>query len=172
MTHLPSSEEAYDSCTAEDTQTLESAMSPGGLEHVSQFGALVLIASFFGRNLLHIHRKSDDDQGDNLNGPFWKRHRDMDNAVLSFSLSLPPHLRLGYGGANAHVVFINMTIHTATICLHQAAICKADKHQLPASVAEESKYRCITAASAITTIMRTISHLDLSAVRCLLYLDS
>ncbi|KAJ0348081.1 hypothetical protein COL154_006645 [Colletotrichum chrysophilum] len=43
-------------------------------------------------------------------------------------------------------------------------IFKADKNRLPASVSAESKVRCITAANEIASIMRTISHMDLSAM--------
>jgi hypothetical protein len=64
-----------------------------------------------------------------------------------------------------------MCIHTSTICLHQAAIFKADKNRLPASVSSESKVRCITAANEIASIMRMVSHLDLSAVRVIYPVD-
>lgn len=57
-----------------------------------------------------------------------------------------------------------MCVHTSTICLHQAAIFKAEQNKMPASVSMESKMRCITAAGEIASIMRTISHMDLSAM--------
>lgn len=61
-------------------------------------------------------------------------------------------------------MFMNMSIHTSAICLHQAAIFKADKYRLPVHVSNESKIRCVTAAAEIASLMRQISHMDLAAV--------
>jgi len=82
------------------------------------------------------------------------------------------HLKLPNGLSNPNIVFTNMNIHTSTICLHQAAIYKADKNHLPASISAESKVRCITAANEIASVMRMISHMDLSAVSFLYSLDA
>ena len=88
----------------------------------------------------------------------------MDNIILNTSLALPDHLRVPAGAKDPNVVFLNMCIHTSTICLHQAAIFKADSANLPSNVSAESKIRCITAASEIASIMRTISHCDITIV--------
>jgi hypothetical protein len=136
-----------------------------GAGKLSSFGGIVLMACLFGRNLVHLHRPDADDLDHDLNGPFWKRHRQMDNILLNTSLCLPPQLKLPTGLSNPNIVFTNMSIHTSTICLHQAAIFKAEKNKLPASVSAESKVRCITAANEIASIMRMISHMDLSTVR-------
>jgi hypothetical protein len=164
-TDLPASEEAYDMSRPEQTQTLQDSTTTSGAAKLSSFGAVVLLASLFGRNLVHLHRPDADDLDNDLNGPFWKRHRAMDNIILNTSLCLPAPLKLPAGLPNPNVVFTNMSIHTSTICLHQAAIFKAEKHKLPSNVSAESKIRCITAANEIASIMRMISHLDLSAVR-------
>ncbi|KAK4040536.1 fungal-specific transcription factor domain-containing protein [Parachaetomium inaequale] len=164
LTNLPASDDAFDMSRPEQTPTLQDAMSPAGATKLSSFAGVVLMACLFGRNLVHLHRPDVDDRDHDLNGEFWKRHRQMDNILLNTSLCLPAHLKLPNGLGNANVVFTNMCIHTSTICLHQAAIFKADKNRLPASVSSESKVRCITAANEIASIMRTVSHLDLSAM--------
>ncbi|PNH37309.1 hypothetical protein VD0004_g9476 [Verticillium dahliae] len=164
MTNLPSSDEAFDLSRPEQTQSLQDSMSPAGASKLSSFGGIVLMACLFGRNLIHLHRPDVDDRDNDLNGEFWKRHRSMDNIILNTSLCLPPHIKLPSGLSNPNIVFTNMSIHTSTICLHQAAIFKADKNKLPASVSAESKVRCITAASEIASIMRMISHMDLSCM--------
>ncbi|PTB47155.1 uncharacterized protein TrAFT101_012009 [Trichoderma asperellum] len=163
-TNMPSSDEAFDMSRPEQTLTLEESTNPSGAGKLSSFGGIVLMASLFGRNLIHLHRPDDDDQDHDINGPFWKRHRQMDHIILNTSLCLPSHLKLPAGLNNANVIFTNMSIHTSTICLHQAAIFKAESNKLPASVSAESKIRCITAANEIASIMRTISHMDLSAM--------
>ncbi|KAK4162095.1 hypothetical protein QBC43DRAFT_87464 [Cladorrhinum sp. PSN259] len=164
LTSLPASDEAFELSRPEQTPTLAEAMSPTGAEKMSAFGGIVLMACLFGRNLVHLHRPDVDEKDHDLNGEFWKRHRQMDNILLNTSLCLPTSLKLPVGLTNPNVVFMNMCIHTSTICLHQAAIFKADKNRLPASVSSESKVRCITSANEIASIMRMISHLDLSAM--------
>lgn len=164
MTNLPSSEEAFEMSRPETTLTLAESMSPAGAAKLSSFGGIVLMACLFGRNLIHLHRPDPNDRDHDHNGEFWKRHRNMDNILLNTSLCLPSHLKLPNGLNNPNIVFTNMNIHTSTICLHQAAIFKADKHKLPSSVSAESKVRCITAANEIASIMRMISHMDLCTV--------
>lgn len=164
LTDLPASDEAFEMGRPEQTLSLSESMKPAGASKLSAFGGVVLMACLFGRNLVHLHRPDADGCDDDLNGDFWKRHRNMDNILLNTSLSMPPHLRLPNGLSNANIVFTNMNIHTSTICLHQAAIYKAEKHRLPSSISSESKVRCITAANEIAGIMRIISHVDLSSV--------
>ncbi|KAI1660990.1 fungal-specific transcription factor domain-containing protein [Daldinia decipiens] len=164
MTNLPSSEEAFEMSRPEQTQSLADSMCPAGAAKLSSFGGIVLMACLFGRNLVHLHRPDADDRDHDLNGEFWKRHRNMDNILLNTSLCLPTHLKLPTGLSNPNIVFTNMNIYTSTICLHQAAIFKADRNKLPPSVSSESKVRCITAANEIASIMRMVSHLDLCAM--------
>ncbi|KAI8629098.1 fungal-specific transcription factor [Xylariaceae sp. FL1651] len=164
MTNLPASEEAFNLSRPEQTLTLAETMSPAGAAKLSPFGSVVLMACLFGRNLTHLHRPDIDDRDHDMNGEFWKRHRNMDNILLNTSLCLPSQLKLPVGLGNPNIVFANMNIHTSTICLHQAAIFKADKNRLPPTVSAESKVRCITAANEIASIMRMTSHMDLSAM--------
>jgi hypothetical protein len=139
-------------------------MTPEGASTLSSFGGVVLMACLFGRNLTHLHRTSGDDNAHDLNGEFWKRHRSLDNILLNTSLSLPHQLRLPAGIHDSNIVFVNMNIHASTICLHQAAIFKADKNHLPSHISSESKRRCIIAADQIANVMKMVSHIDLSTV--------
>jgi hypothetical protein len=161
---LPVSEESFERGRPAKTITLKEAMTADGASLLSPFGGVCLMASLFGRNLIHLHRPNADERDDDLNGEFWRRHRHMDNILLNIQLSLPAHFRLPAGYQQANVVFTNMNIHTSTICLHQAAIFKAEKNRMPSSVSAESKIRCITAAAQIASIMRMVCHLDLSGV--------
>lgn len=142
-------------------------MSGEGAASLSSLGGVILIATIYGRNLTHLHRPVDSDNDHDLNGPFWKRHRALDNILLNTSLAIPPNLRLPAGLNDPNTIFLNMNIHTATICLHQAAIFKADKNRLPAQISAESKRRCIVAADQVTNIMKMISHIDMSVVSLL-----
>jgi hypothetical protein len=139
-------------------------MTADGASTLSPFGGVVLMACLFGRNLTHLHRTDDDNNDHDLNGPFWRRHHTLDNILLNTSLSLPNQLRLPAGINDASIVFVNMNIHAATICLHQAAIFKADKNHMSPQIGGESKRRCIIAADQIANIMKLVSHIDLSTV--------
>ncbi|KAI5370073.1 hypothetical protein Slin15195_G009510 [Septoria linicola] len=164
LTSLPAEEELYEMSRPAKTITLFEALEPSGTSRMSPLAGVIVLACLFGRNLTHLHRPDADDQDDDLNGNFWKRHRSMDNILLNTALALPDSLRLPSGLNNPNVIFMNMNIHTSTICLHQAAIFKADKNRMPARISAESKVRCITAAAEIASIMRQISHLDLAAM--------
>lgn len=164
MTNLPASEEAFEKSKPMPTGTLDQVLNPNGAANLQALGGIVLTAAMFGRNLLHLHRPGADDNDEDINGGFWNRHRQIEQILLQTSLGLPDHLRLPSGLSDPNVVFANMCIHTSAICLHQAAIFKADKYQLPASVSNESKIRCVTAAAEIASIMRMVSHMDLGGV--------
>ncbi|CBX92795.1 hypothetical protein IAQ61_005843, partial [Plenodomus lingam] len=164
LTNLPASEEAFEKSRPTATGSLNEVLSPNGAANLQAMGAMVLTATMFGRNLLHLHRPGPNDNDHDINGGFWNRHREIEQILLQTSLGLPDHLRLPTNLASPNVVFANMCIHTSVICLHQAAIFKADKYRLPARVGNESKIRCVTAAAEIASIMRMISHMDLSAM--------
>jgi hypothetical protein len=117
-----------------------------------------------GRNLEHMHRTSPEDNEGDLNGKYWKRHRDIDNILLNLTMGMPEALRIPMGLPDPSVIFMNMCIHTSVICLHQSAMARADKHNLTSSIGAESKMRCVTAALEIASVMRAIAHLDLSTV--------
>lgn len=165
MTNLPASEDAFDKSKAMTTGSLEQALSPLGVANLQSLGGIALTAAMLGRNLLHLHRPTAEDNESDINGGFWTRHRQIEQILLQTSLSLPEHLRLPNGLNDSNAVFANMCIHTSVICLHQAAIFKAEKYRLPVSTGNESKVRCVTAASEIASIMRMIAHMDLGAVK-------
>jgi len=164
MTNLPASEDAFEKSRAMTTGSLEQVFNSNGASNLQAFGAIVVTATMFGRNLLHLHRPTPEDHDDDINGGFWSRHRNLEQILLQTSLGLPDHLRLPSGIGEPNVIFANMCIHTSAICLHQAAIFKADKYRMPANVSNESKIRCVTAAAEIASIMRMISHMDLSTM--------
>ncbi|KAG8533234.1 uncharacterized protein KY384_002017 [Bacidia gigantensis] len=181
MTALPASEEAYENGTPQTTPLMGQAMSQEQISSLSTFAGVVYVTHFFGLNLTHLHRPEPDDDESNLQGKFWKRHRYMDNILSNTSLALPSHLRLPMGVRNPNVVFINFSrtfrhftvkrpstddpaVHTSIICLHQAAIFKAQRHNIHHSAIESSRGRCLLSAAEIVNIMRMTSHLDITGM--------
>jgi hypothetical protein len=171
LTNLPASDSAFTTGRSEPTSQLSDILNGLGTDTISSFSGVILLATLYGRNLTHLHRPGDNDNDHDLNGEFWKRHRQLDNILLNISLSMPSAIRLPGSLSDPNAIFCNMNIHTAAICLHQAAIFKADKHQLPAQISAESKRRCIVAADQVTNIMKMISHLDLSLVSPQIFLQ-
>ncbi|THC98944.1 hypothetical protein EYZ11_001581 [Aspergillus tanneri] len=162
MTNLPASEEAFINGQPQQTARVTDIASGDDISTLSAFGSVVFMAYLFGRNLTHLHRPDPQDNEQDLNGLFWQRHRSHDNILLHFALTMPNHLRLPAGVRDPNVIFCNMAIHTSTICLHQAAIFKAEKNKISEQITTESKRRCIVAADQITNIMKMISHIDLT----------
>ncbi|KAL4862703.1 hypothetical protein BDV12DRAFT_178457 [Aspergillus spectabilis] len=162
MTNLPSSEEAFVNGKAEKTARLSDVLMGEDLSTLSPFASVAFVSCLLGRNLTHLHRPEPQDNDNDLNGVFWQRHRSHDNILLHFALSMPSHLRLPAGMADANVLFCNLAVHTSTICLHQAAIFKAEKNSMPEQIILESKRRCIVAADQISSIMKMVSSMDMS----------
>ncbi|KAF2401556.1 hypothetical protein EJ06DRAFT_475959 [Trichodelitschia bisporula] len=161
MTNLPAPDASFESGTPVPLISLEQALKPTGAAQLHSTSGVIIMAVLLGRNLLHLHRPSKANDDHDLNGEFWQRHRDLEGILAHTALSMPDSMRLPAGLPNPSTIFTNMLMHTSAICLHQAAIFKADKHRLPANVASESRVRCVTAAAEIARIMRMISHLDL-----------
>lgn len=164
MTNLPSTEEAFLKSKPQRTLRLANIVAGEGVSTLSPFACVAVLGNLFGRNLVHIHRPQPHDNDHDLNGEFWKRHRSHDNILLHIALSLPDHLRLPNGMDDVNVIFASMSIHTSTICLHQAAIFKAEKNKMPNQIITESKRRCLVAANQISSIMKMVSHVDLTVV--------
>ncbi|KAJ5482656.1 hypothetical protein N7539_006102 [Penicillium diatomitis] len=161
MTNLPSSDEAFMKSQPQNTHRLDDIIVGDGVSTMAPFACVCVLASLMGRNLVHIHRTQPQDNDHDLNGEFWKRHRSIDNILLHISLSLPEHLRIPNGLEDVNVIFSNMSIHTSTICLHQAAIFKAEKNKMANQIITESKRRCLVAANQISSIMKMVCHMNL-----------
>jgi hypothetical protein len=139
-------------------------MNPVNAASLSSFAGVIVVASLKGRILQHLQRPNLESNEGDINSEFWKTHRGIDNTLLNMSLYLPRHLRLPVGSSNSNTIYLNMSLQSAIICLHQAAIFKGDKLLNPAAVVVESKARCVAAATEIASIMKLIAHTDLSMV--------
>ena len=170
MTNLPATTEAYEKGHSQDTASLPEALTADGAANLSATAGVSLIACLFGRNLTHLHRNEDDDRPeDPVNGDFWKRHRKLDSILTNTLLFLPEHLRTPTGAKDPNVLFLNVTIHAAIICLHQAAILKAEKNMVGANIMRAGTNRCFAAAEEIINIMKLVSHVDSAHVSRVLF---
>ena len=110
----------------------------------------------FGKLLKHVYRPRPDDRPeDPENGPFWKRHRELDNILSNAFMFLPEQFRLPSHSREVIAVRHNLNLHAAVISLHSAACDKIDKHKLPAHSKGFSRARCMTAAHEIIGILKS-----------------
>lgn len=150
--------DAFEKGEAEVSISFADALTEDGASKLSTLGAVIVVASIFGQNLTHLHRSHDDDEPDDpTNGGFWKRHRQLDKLLATITSFLPVHLKLPTVDQDPNIPFLNIALHTAVICLHQAAILKAEKHRLGDSLIKESGKRCFHAAEEIYNVTRMIS---------------
>jgi hypothetical protein len=157
-TNLPCSDEAYERGEMEPAPSLAEAMTAQGAARISSFGGQAVMANLFGNNWTHLHRIGPDDHPqDPMKGRFWRRHRVMDEQLTNLSMFLPPQLRLSANAHDGKVILLHMNLHTSAICLHQAAIMKAEKHGLDRRIIDRSQARCRAAAEGIVNVIRMVS---------------
>lgn len=150
--------EAFEKGQYQASISFTDALTQEGASKLSVLGAITVVASIFGQIITHLHRSHDDnDPDDPINGGLWKRHRQLDKLLSSITEYLPDHLKLPAGDQDPNIPFLNVALHAAVICLHQAAILKAETHQLETALIEESVNRCFHAAEEIHDITKMTS---------------
>ncbi|OAA44817.1 binuclear zinc transcription factor [Metarhizium rileyi] len=156
MTRLPASEEAFAAGKEEMAPFLDDVFS--GSPYGSFAGTLV-VCFLFRVILKHVHRsKPADNPQDMTEGPFWKRHRDLDNQLSSIFMFLPARFRLPRALRDPGAIHMNLNLHAAVIILHNAALEKADLHDLGENVTQTSLCRLRTSADEIVNIIKLSSH--------------
>lgn len=150
-THLPVSEDAFRSSTEEKASTLQEALKGSSY---STFAGNVVICHLYTQLLKHAHRPMPNDRPEDPDfGPFWKRHRELDNQLSSAFMFLPERFRLSKNTRDPIAVQANLNLHAAVICLHTAAREKADKFKL-GGLRQSSRTRALTAAQEIVDIVK------------------
>lgn len=93
-----------------------------------------------------------------MEGPFWIRHRTLDNELSSIFVFLPEKFRLPANIRDPSALHTNLNLHASVICLHHGAIEKAEKYGLDGRVKASSLSRLKTAAEEIVNIARMTFH--------------
>ncbi|KAL2261763.1 hypothetical protein VTK26DRAFT_3404 [Humicola hyalothermophila] len=154
-THMPSSDQAFVSGIEEAGSTLQDVFRGSSY---SAFGGTVVICFLLAQLLKHNHRPMPDDRPEDVEfGPFWKRHRELDNMLSSVFMFLPEAFRLPENVRDPIAVQTNLSLHAAVICLHNAACDKAEQYKLP-GIRQKSRARALTAAQEVVDIIKLTSH--------------
>ncbi|KAK4249618.1 hypothetical protein C7999DRAFT_39281 [Corynascus novoguineensis] len=150
-THVPVSEDAFINGTEEQSFPLEDAFRSSTY---SIFAGNIIICRIFTQLVKHAHRPLPNDRPEDVEfGPFWSRHRELDNMLSSAFMFLPERFRLPRNIRDLNAVQANINLHAAVICLHLAAREKAEKYKL-ANIAQASQTRSLTAAQEIIDILK------------------
>ncbi|KAK2003417.1 hypothetical protein LX36DRAFT_651187 [Colletotrichum falcatum] len=157
-THLPSSEEAFNSGCQETTAPLPEAFKGASY---STFAAAVIVCFIFNKLLKHVHWERPKDRPTDVeNGEFWTRHRDIDNMLSSVFMFLPERFRLPQSMRDPTAVHANLNLHASVICLHHAAIDRIEKYKLPEKLKATSILRLRTAAEEVVNVVKATSHMN------------
>ncbi|RGP74245.1 hypothetical protein FLONG3_6157 [Fusarium longipes] len=155
-TRLPASDEAYEFGREEQTRFLGDQLLEA--EPHSSFAGRVLTAHIFHRTIEH----NNSENGEALTyDAFWQDHKAIDNDLKFMILMLPKSLCLPANYKNHNAVFVNVMLHTATICLHRAALwkMKSNIQGLPGYMIRLSQDRLVPAAEEILNIFKMIPEL-------------
>lgn len=163
-THLPASEEAFYSGKPEKSFPLQDVFK--GAQY-PMLGAVIVNAHISKVLLSHINRFIPDDRPQDVDsGPFWKRHRELDNMLSNTFMFLPERFRLPKNVLDPIAARTTLNLHGSTICLHNAAWSVAERYNLPDSLKAISKARSLAAAQEIVGITKMIRLAGDLAVRC------
>ncbi|KAM0407972.1 hypothetical protein ACHAPZ_001453 [Fusarium culmorum] len=158
-TRLPASEEAFVQDRKEEAPFLDDAIQ--GAQYTG-FAGTIVTCQINKLVLRHIHRSKPDSRCEDLmNGSFWTRHRDLDNTLSSLFMFLPENFRLPENIRDVSALHLNMNLHAAIICIHHAAVEKAERYKLPGHVKQGSVARLRAAAEEIANLMRLTSNVTL-----------
>ncbi|KAB8206033.1 fungal-specific transcription factor domain-containing protein [Aspergillus parasiticus] len=164
MTNLPASEEAFITGESEPTAPLSDVLDGERLSTLSPFASIAFVSCIFGRITNHLRLPQSQDDDDYSTGGFWQRHRSCDEILLHFALTMPTHLRLPIGIGDPNIIFCNIALHTAVICLHQAAIFKAEWNNITEYPIVESRLRCSAAAHQILEVIKMVGPINMGKV--------
>lgn len=152
FTLLPASEEAFQNGTPEPTTTLRDALRKIDTTP-STYGARVMAASLFYQASKTAPQPNSDSQEDD---EYCQRLQGIDHGLSALADMLPANLQLPQNSACQHAVFVNILIHTATMCLHKTAAQKAKCLQGPEAelLARESHNRMFAAAVKVLDVFQ------------------
>lgn len=121
-----------------------------GTDYLSSFTGVVLMVSLYRRCSTHVELSLDNESaGSGSTYSFWEHHYSIDKDVKACGDAL-----MGTEDAQALLqdeiaLALSLNLSAIDICLHEAAIVKADKDGLPKALITECNSRCGEAAMRI-----------------------
>ncbi|PON25361.1 fungal specific transcription factor domain-containing protein [Trichoderma gamsii] len=144
---LPSSSE-YPDFLDEKMPRLDQVFDLTETVLLSSFAANTLMISLYQRYFRHVESSYNE-----MSQGFWETHYAIDNAVEHCRATLlAPHMN-GNSGNDPLAVGLRMNLDSIKINLHETALFRVEKDQLPENLATDANSKC---AFAVTDIVRTV----------------
>ncbi len=118
---------------------------------------MVLMVSLYGRCRQHCQASHEQDMSGDLSYSFWLHHYELDREIAHYSTKLFGHLNAQARPDDPLGLALSMNMCAITISLHEVAMTKAKKGNLPATLITEGQNRCMAAAMEIVEIVQ-LSH--------------
>jgi hypothetical protein len=120
-----------------------------GTGEVPSFTGLVLMVQLYRRCLGHIRASVESDLAPSSVYSFWEHHYTIDKDLQSCSNTLLGKLDAQALLDDDFALALNLNLCAIDICLHEAAILRAQQDSLPLTLVMECKSRCYQAAARI-----------------------
>ncbi|KAH7333165.1 fungal-specific transcription factor domain-containing protein [Rhexocercosporidium sp. MPI-PUGE-AT-0058] len=159
-TNLPSSEQSFELGIEEMGISLKQAYHTNGVAYLSPFAWSIFTTATLGRTLSHI-RAFEHDIPTDINGNYWKSHRDVDTSISLTFLNLPTRLREFGADEDMQVVMSQFNLHVSVILLQQVAVSKVVKQKMNPLVRQNSFQRCLMSALQIKDIIYCVKDLTI-----------
>jgi hypothetical protein len=130
---------------------------------LSAFAAQVVIVSLSASSLQDLLRFDPDTNSADSIGSIWFKSSRLSNALATM-FRVPQHLSIPTAKLDPTIVFLNMGAAASTICVHRFAKFQAGGDVVAGEVMQQSKIKCLEAASTILQLMKMTSHWDLNSV--------
>ncbi len=148
---MPATESAYDEGREEETFSFDKAFSG---RPCSPFASVIIVCQLFKAIQKHVQSRPSDHPEDLVHGEFWQGYRSLDTKLSTAFVQLPEGFKQLESLDNPIAVHKNLNLHAATICLHNAALERAETHQMPADLIQSIRERLSAAAQEIVSIMK------------------
>jgi hypothetical protein len=120
----------------------------------SPFSRRIIAISFFTTCVEHLRLSKEDSLGINTsNYSFWSHHYRIDKVVAEQSAFFLDSERPDIQLSDHNAVLASLNLSAVSILMHQAAIDKEKKANLPEMLIVESESRCAAAAMQVATTL-------------------
>lgn len=144
---LPSSSE-YPDLLDEKMPRLDQVFDLSETVSLSSFAANTLMISLYQRYFRHVESSHNE-----MSQGFWETHYAIDKAVEHCRTTLlAPHMN-GNSGNDPLAVGLRMNLDSIKINLHETALFRVEKDQLPENLATDANSKC---AFAVADIIKTV----------------
>jgi hypothetical protein len=141
----------------------EAAASPSGHRLLSSFAAQIVGVDMCCTRIQDLTRLDASTAPSDWTGNMWAKCSKIES-LLSAIFHVPQHLSIPPAKLDPSNVFLSMGQAATIITVHRVAKFQAGKCPLSAESLEQSRIRCLEAATTIVRMMKLTSHWDLHIV--------